>query len=176
MKATSARRQLIVAILLALAVVGAAMRQLAPDPSLARDVGTLLLVLWLPVIGNLIAFVAARLPRRAAGGGFAPAAPFTPQLLVELTALAGATGPAADEVRCTLVVGNEGFTARLAMPLAQWLAAHQPQRVEVELLRPEVALPRLVPDAGFTLLAGHTPVGAGRVLAVRPPGAEGSAE
>ena len=54
MKATSSRRKLIVIVLLALALVGAGMRQWAPNPSLMRDVGTLLLVLWLPVIGNVI--------------------------------------------------------------------------------------------------------------------------
>ena len=63
MKATSSRRKLIVIVLLALALVGAGMRYWAPNPSVTRDIGTLLLVLWLPVIGNVVAFVINRVTR-----------------------------------------------------------------------------------------------------------------
>ena len=63
MKATSSRRKLIVIVLLALALVGAGMRHWAPNPSVMRDMGTLLLVLWLPVIGNVVAFVINRVTR-----------------------------------------------------------------------------------------------------------------
>jgi hypothetical protein len=54
---TSARRQIIMATLLGLAIVGAAMRYWAPNPSATRDIGTLMLVLWLPAVGNLVSFV-----------------------------------------------------------------------------------------------------------------------
>ena len=54
---TSARRQIIMATLLGLAIIGAAMRYWAPNPSTTRDIGTLMLVLWLPAVGNLVAFV-----------------------------------------------------------------------------------------------------------------------
>ena len=41
---TSSRRQIVMATLLGLAIVGAAMRYWAPNPSTARDIGTLMLV------------------------------------------------------------------------------------------------------------------------------------
>lgn len=171
MKATSFRRQLIVASLLGLAIVGAAMRAWADNPSVARDIGTLLLVLWLPAVGNIVAFAIrrarqARVPRPA----FDPAAGFESHLLVELTRVGPATPVAggADGL-CTLVVGNEGFTARLAVPVAQWLAGPQPATMQVQLLRPPIALPRLPVAAAFKIAAGANAVGTGRVLQVQQP-------
>jgi hypothetical protein len=166
MKATSPRRQLIVAVLLSLAVIGAGMRLWAPKPSLARDIGTLLLVLWLPVIGNIIGFVIGRVARMRQRHAFAPGAAFTPHLLAELSAQPGQVRLKPEQRRCTLVIGNEGFTARLATPVSQWLAAAQPQSVELELLRPEIALARFTPGAEFSLHAGATTLGSGRVLQV----------
>ena len=52
------------AVLLFLAVIGAAIRHWADNPSLLRDIGTLMLVLWLPAVGNLVAFVIRRVPWR----------------------------------------------------------------------------------------------------------------
>jgi hypothetical protein len=173
MKATSSRRQLIVFVLLGLALLGAAMRQWADQPSLTRDIGTLLLVLWLPIIGNVVAFLitrvqSARRTRRARG--FAPDTAFTPHLLVEVTPLdpSSCAWPALsnDERSCTLVIGHEGFTARATVPLAQWLAAGDARSVALQLLRPALALPRLPVGAAFSLLAGHSVVGTGRVLQV----------
>lgn len=50
--------------LLGLAIVGAAMRYWAPNPSTARDIGTLLMVMWLPAVGNIISFVVRRFRQR----------------------------------------------------------------------------------------------------------------
>ncbi|MBA3773934.1 MAG: hypothetical protein H0X13_16020 [Ramlibacter sp.] len=61
---TSARRQIIMATLLGLAIVGAVMRYWAPNPSATRDIGTLMLVLWLPAVGNLISFAVREWHRR----------------------------------------------------------------------------------------------------------------
>ena len=170
MKATSHRRQFIVAVLLALAIVGAGMRYWADKPSLARDIGTLLLVLWLPAVGNIVAFAigrwrAAHPPRPP----FDPAAPFEGHLLAELAGVAPAAA-AGDASACTLVVGSEGLTARLAQPLSHWLAGPQPAVLAVQLLRPALALPRLPAGAVFGILAGTRTVGTGRVLEVRQPG------
>jgi hypothetical protein len=174
MKATSSRRRLIVYVLLGLAVAGAAMRQWAPDPSLARDVGTLLLVLWLPVIGQVVGFVIARVQAARAGriaAAFAPDAAFTPQLEIEFDPVTAAL-PAlpAGERHCTLVVGHEGFTARAAAPLAQWLGGPRTRIVALQLLRPALALQRLGVGTTFSMLAGRTVVGTGRVLQVHQPG------
>jgi hypothetical protein len=177
MKATSPRRQLIMAVLLGLAMVGAVVRHWAPNPSLARDIGTLLLVLWLPAIGNLVAFVIAQVHRRrAAGRTFDPAAPFTPHAQIELTALEAALPPLApDERRCALVVGSEGFSARAAAPLAPWLAAGGVSPLAVQFLRPELALPRLLPGTECKLLVARTLLASGRVLeAGRPAAAVGT--
>ena len=169
MKTTSSRRQLIVFVLLGLALAGAAMRHWADNPSLARDIGTLLLVLWLPIIGNVVAYVivrvqSARRARQAAG--FAPDAAFTAHLVVEVQPLSPAPALSNEERNCTLVVGQEGFTARSTAPLAQWLAAGPARPVTLQLLRPELALPRLPADASFSILAGHSLAASGRVLQV----------
>jgi len=166
MKATSPRRQLIVAVLLVLAIVGAGMRSWAPKPSLARDIGTLLLVLWLPVIGNIIGFLigrAARLRRRHA---FQPDAPFAPHLLVELTATGGQVRLDPAEQRFTLIVGDQGFTARLAVPVAQWLTGPQPHSEQLQLLRPEIALDHFTPGVEFAVHAGASLAGRRRVVEV----------
>jgi hypothetical protein len=67
--------------------------------------------------------------------------------------------------QCTLIVGSQGFTARLAQPLAQWFDAGTTGAVEVELLRPEPALRELRPGTDFYLAAGTTAIGKGRVIA-----------
>jgi hypothetical protein len=161
---TSAGRRLAMVVLLLLAVAGAVMRALAPDPSTLRDIGTLLLVLWLPAVGNLIAYLVRKMPRRAPSvAGFANDAVFTPHLQVRLalTALVPELQSALASAgqRCTLVVGNGGFTARLGGPLP---AGDGP--VAVELLRPQVALPQLTPGREFHLVVGTTAVAKGRVM------------
>ena len=167
MKATSSRRQIIVFVLLVLALAGAVIRQWADNPSITRDIGTLLLVLWLPVIGNVVAFVimrvqSARRARRSAG--FAPESPFIAHLRVEVLPLAPAPVFSKEERNCTLVIAQEGFTARSTTPLAQWLTAGATCPVELQLLRPELALPRLPAGTSFSILAGFLVVARGRVL------------
>ena len=162
---TSSRRQVVMATLLALAVVGAGMRYWATNPSLARDIGTLLLVLWLPAVGNLIAFLVRRLPRRAPRVvEFAVTAAFAPQLIVSLSPNSTTAALPTEEVRCTVVLGKEGFTGRTAAPLSQVLAAAGgAQDVPLEMLRPEVALPRLLPGTSFELFVGQVHVAQGKV-------------
>jgi hypothetical protein len=170
MKATSSRRQIIVFVLLILALAGAAIRQWADKPSIARDIGTLLLVLWLPIIGNVVAYVitraqSARRARRAMG--FAIDSPFTGHLRADIAPLGPAPALADQERNCTLVLGQEGFTARAAVPLAQWLGG-LPSPVDLQLLRPDLALGRLAPGTAFTILVGSALVAQGRVLGLPP--------
>ena len=162
---TSSRRQVVMATLLALAILGALMRYWAPDPSLARDIGTLLLVLWLPAVGNLVAFLVRRLPQRAPRvTSFAATRAFSPQLIVSLSPLPSATPPPPEEILCTVALGSEGFTARMAAPLSQVLAGGGgTQDVPLELLRPELALPRLRPGVAFQLFVGQVHVAQGTV-------------
>lgn len=171
---TTSRRQVVMGTLLALAAVGAAMRYWAADPSVARDIGTLLLVLWLPAAGNVVAFAVRRWHARARRRtGFDAARAFSPQLVVRIAGLDGQAPPggtaAADGCHCTVALGQDGFTARTARPLAQLLAGTgTPQDVALELLRPELALARLAPGTQFQLLAGNTAVARGTVLRVGP--------
>eukprot|EP01034_Spumella_vulgaris_P006289 gene6289-8010_t len=48
---SSSSRRVAMAVLLGLAVLGGVIRYTATNPSTLRDVGTLLLVLWVPAIG-----------------------------------------------------------------------------------------------------------------------------
>lgn len=162
--ATTARRQLVVAILLVFALVGGAIRYWAPNPSTLRDMGSLLLVLWVPVIGNVIAFLVRRIKFRRTPFDF----PFAPELLVELTPLAppprlaqrlGADG-------CALVVGTEGFSVRLSRPLAGWLAAGASIEVQAQFLIPQMARGLFAPGTPFRIVAQQQLVGQGRVLQV----------
>ena len=160
---TSSRRQIVMAVLLSLAVLGAAMRHWADNPSVARDVGTLLLVMWLPAVGNLVGFVIRKFPRRGARDeGFA--AGFTTHLTAEVTPIAAAMrGLDPAERRCTMLLGSEGFTVRSALPLSHWLTAGGAQTLDFELLRPAAGAGRLAPGTTFHVLAGTVAVASGRV-------------
>lgn len=174
MKTTSARRKLIAAVLVGLALAGGAIRLLAPEPSTLRDLGTLLLVLWLPIIGNVIGYLRGRLPQRTTPPAFAPGQPFNAHLLVALTPLsaAGLQAPAADAAApFTLVLGSQGFSARCAQASdgGQAPAAEGDLAFEVEFAVPALALPRFAEAAPFVLAAGTSAVARGRVLKVLRP-------
>ena len=145
----SSRRQTITAVLLLLAVGGGLLRWLAPQPSLARDMGSLLLVLWLPIIGNIIAWLVARAHKpKNAPPGFAPDSPFTPSAHITLTLLAAEVPSQSRPIRaglfhCMVVVGHEAFSARLQVPPHAEPVPEVAQPLEVEFLKPEVALPKL---------------------------------
>lgn len=164
---TSSRRQIVMATLLGLAAVGAAMRHFAPNPSLVRDIGTLLLVLWLPAVGNLVAYGVRQWhlhTRRPTD--FNAAQSFSPQLVVRVTSVRQqCPAMAAHPRRCTIAIGNEGFTARAEVPIAPLLVdSGLPLELPLELLRPGLALRRLPAGTRFELMAGHVSVADGTVL------------
>jgi hypothetical protein len=167
--ATPSRRRIAMAVLLAVATAGALIRHYAPNPSTLRDIGTLLLVMWLPAVGNLIAYLVRKIPRRPArASGFAAGTPFTPHLRVRLQAVdvpaAVLAAIGAQERQCALIVGQQGFTARLEQPVLQALApAASPAGVALELLRPSVALPQLQAGTVFNLVVHSTAVATGSV-------------
>ena len=165
----SSRRQIITVFLLLLAVAGGLIRWLAPQPSLARDVGSLLLVLWLPIIGNIIAWLVARAAKpKVAAPGFAAGSPFVPSARVTLTLMAAAVPSESRPIRaglfaCMVVVGNDAYSARLQVHPDALPAPEVAQELELEFLRPEVALPKLPAGTVFSLLAGRTLLGQGRM-------------
>jgi len=171
MTTIQSRRKLIVIILLCVALGGAAMRQLAAPGSTLRDIGTLLMLLWVPIIGNVISWLISRLRRPApmAPSPFDERPAFEPQLLVELT-LRPPLLPAEDipvpagEHRCALVVGNEAFSARWRVPPDRSFRRGIPQALEVEFLAPQLAMPKFQAEAGFRMLVGESFIGDGRVL------------
>jgi hypothetical protein len=166
----SSRRQLATAVMLALALAGGVVRWLAPQPSVARDLGSLLMVLWLPIVGNIIGWLIqrAKAPRHVLQG-FAADAPFEPSAHIELTLLAADTPRESRPIRAgyfdgALVLGSEGFTARLAVPVDGEPVPEVPCVLAVQFLRPALALAQLTPDKRFALLAGRTVLGTGHVL------------
>jgi hypothetical protein len=166
--ATPARRRLVMIVLLLMAASGGVIRHFAANPSTLRDIGTLLLVLWLPAVGNLVAYLIRKIPRRPPPVTTFAAA-FAPQLQVRLQAVdVDAQARAAldsGQRLCTLVVGRRGFTARGEQPVARMLATAPAEAQELELLHPGAALGELQPGTGFHLLVGRTAVATGSVLA-----------
>jgi hypothetical protein len=169
------RRKLIVIILLCVAIGGALVRQYAERGSTMRDIGTLLMVLWVPIIGNVIGWLIGKIPRRAPPAepvSFDAAGAFTPHLRVELTlrptALLSHNVPlSAGEYRCAMVVGNEGFSARWFVPQGAVLERGRPHTLEVELLTPDTAKARFPEGEAFRVLVGDSFIGDGRVLQPR---------
>ncbi|MFL5404944.1 MAG: hypothetical protein ACJ79O_03700 [Myxococcales bacterium] len=156
------------AVLLVLAATGAVIRKLAPDPSVLRDLGTLMLVLWLPAVGNLIAYLKDKLPRAAAPPTHFPAgAAFSPQLEVRLERVPlppDFVPPVTEDALATVLVGRRGFSVRFATSLAAWLAGEGDATSMLELLRPASARGHLRPGTAFHLLSGKHVVAKGVVV------------
>lgn len=166
----SARRQIIAVVMLVLALIGGLVRWFSPQPSLARDLGSLLMVLWLPIVGNIIGWLMqrAKAPKHTLQG-FAAGTVFEPHARIELTLLAADTPRLSRPIRAgyfdgSLVVGSEGFTTRLAVPFDEEPVPEVPCTLEVQFLRPELALAQLKMGTKFALLSGRTLLGMGCVL------------
>lgn len=170
LKPTSGRRQLVVAVLVGLALTGGAIRHWAPAPSLQRDLGNLMLVLWLPVIGNVISYLRGKLPQPAPPPlAFPPEQPFTAQIVIAFTpqvadpkALREPLDP--EQHLFALVIGRAGFRVRPPEAPFSYLGLPEVPRLALEFLRPEQARPHFPVGAPFVVLWGDQPVGKGTVL------------
>lgn len=164
-EATPQRKKLVVVILLLLAGIGGVIRLTAPNPSSLRDIGSLLLVLWVPVIGNVVGYFFRRIKLGRARGF--DSRPFSGELQVALTPLPdeATPAPAAHDALHAFVVGTEGFSVRLSQPLA-WPGEARETILDAQFLRPELALSSFSEDTAFRVLAGHQLVAQGRVVRV----------
>jgi hypothetical protein len=179
MSTIQSRRKLIVVLLLCVAVVGAVMRHYAAPGSTYRNLGTLLMLIWLPVVGNIVGWLMARIrrpraPAASAPPAIEPGAVFRPHALAELT-LRPASVPAEDvpiregEHRCALVVDNQGFSVRWIVPQGEPFRRGMARTVEVEFLAPDVALPIFHADTAFRMLVGESFIGDGHIVRVSGP-------
>ena len=166
----SSRRQLITALLLAFALLGGLMRWLTPASSMAHTLGTLLMVLWLPIVGNIIGWLIqrAKTPRQLPPG-FAPDSPFEAHARIRLQLLAPDTPRQSRPLReglfvGALAVGSQAFSTRLRVPPGGEPMPEQACTLEVQFLRPELALAQLTPGTRFALLSGRQVLGSGEVL------------
>ena len=167
------RRRLIVILLLCVAAVAAVIRHFAEPGSTVRDVSTVMMLLWLPVIGSIVGWCYGKLRRPpaapAAPASFVPGQAFQPHALVEFT-LRPAPIPAEDapvaagEHRCVFVVDNQGFQARWQLAPGEKFRRGETRTTSVEFLTPQRALPQLPPDTPFRMLVGEAFVGDGRVV------------
>lgn len=172
--ATPSRRRIAMGVMLALAAGGGVLRHYAPAPSTLHDVGTLLLVMWLPAVGNFVGWLVRKLPRSAPPPTDFPAgSAFVPQVEVQLALVPTPEGWLAtldpDERRAVLLVGRHGFTVRLAVPVRQWLGQAPASTLWLELLRPAPARKALAPGTALHMLVGTTVVAQGTVLALAAP-------
>lgn len=184
MTTRQSRRKLIVVVLLFLAVAGAAIRHFAVPGTTTRDIGTLMLLLWIPVIGNVVGWLMGRLKRPAKPApasavlladqvSLAARAPFHAHALAEIT-LRPAAVPAEDVLIaeghhfCAFVVDNAGFSGRWEVPAGGAFRRGTVQRLPVEFLSPTVARPRFAPGTAFRMLVGEAFVGDGTIVEVRP--------
>ena len=169
------RRKLIVAILLCVAVGGGVVRHYATPGTTTRDIATLLMVLWVPIIGNVIAWLVSKRPRRApraaavAPPSFDTAGAFTPHARVALTfrkpGLPSQDVPIAPgEYRCALVLDKEGFSARWVVPPGDALERGLPASLAIEFLSSALARPRFPEGTAFRVLIGDSFIADGRVL------------
>ncbi|KQW64337.1 hypothetical protein [Variovorax sp. Root411] len=172
------RRKLIVIILLCVAVGGGLVRHYATPGTTTRDIGTLLMVLWVPIIGNVIAWLIGKRPRRApppvavTPPSFDMLGAFAPHALAELTfrkpALPSQDIPLAPgEYRCALVIDKEGFSARWVVPPGDALERGKPAALELEFLSPAIAGPRFPQGAVFRVLISDSFIADGRILQLR---------
>jgi len=159
------RRIRVVAAFIALVVVGYLLFHLSPAESSLKGVGVAFMIAWLPgVAWFTVWFARKRAPLVGAPPGFARNAPLSVHGggLVALTQSLTPTTSGGDSevVHCLLLLGTEGFTARLWRPGSShsWAAGH-PDRVNVQFLRPELALPRFAANAVAQILVKGVNVG-----------------
>jgi hypothetical protein len=179
MTSIQARRQLIVILLLCMAAIAAVVRHYAEPGSSLRDVSTVMMLLWLPVVGSIVGWCYGKLRSKkpaapavsAVPAGFAPGQAFQPHAMVEF-ALRPAPVPVDDVPipagmhQCVLVVGHQGFLMRWQVSAGEFLPRGQTHALPVEFLSPHKALPQLPAGTPFRMMVGEAFIGDGRMVRV----------
>jgi hypothetical protein len=170
MSTISSRRFFIVVVLLVTAVAGSLVRSLSAPQSTPYDVGTLLMVMWVPVVGHVVGFLARKLrPKALAPLSFSSAMPYVPQIVValELRSAHDLDLPKREQdgrIHCLFIAGTEGFSVRvslLAIPMASGALG-----AEAQFLVPSAALPKFPIGCTFRLMQGSSAIGTGQVVAL----------
>jgi hypothetical protein len=164
----STRRKRAVAVFVALAVVGVLLNTFAPERSIAKGLGQAFMIAWLPGVAWFVVwFAKKRAPVLTQPPGFAAEA--APSAHLTAVANLGADAEAAlrraypHPLNVVLLLGTEGFTARIC-PASRDLATAN--TVHVQILRPELVLPRLPPGASASVLLGRSVGGELTVLSL----------
>ena len=172
MSTISSRRYFIAVALLVTAVGGALLRAFSSPESVPYYLGTLLMVMWIPIVGNIISFFSKkRRPSVPALPEFSSAMPFVPQAVVELRLNPlQETGSLRTEqdgrIHCLFITGTEGFTVRVWLLETQ--GTGETRRAEVQFLVPATANPKFPVGSKFQLMQGGSSLGTGQVLSLRP--------
>ena len=155
------------------ATFGVLARQFTTPESTLHTLGTLLTVLWLPI--TIYVFIKLSdwfFKGRKGPRNFAPDTPSVHHLRIEATfrtEVPFERGADDSHLQCLLLLDSQAFTVRLLRPLGALPPAGEPTLVDVQFLRPWVALPRFPPGTAFHIVVGREAVGAGKALAVIAP-------
>ena len=171
MSAIPSHRVFIVLVLLVTAVAGALLRSFSAPQSTPYYVGTLLMVMWVPIVGNIISFIVNRF-RRAAPEPPSFSEPFVPHVGVELKLQSEQSLDLPREeqdgrIHCLFISGTEGFSARVSLRKSH-AAVSKLLPAEAQFLVPAVALPKFPIGATFLLMQGRSSIGTGQVLSLPP--------
>ncbi|MBA3599214.1 MAG: hypothetical protein H0W40_17830 [Methylibium sp.] len=170
MSTISSRRFFIVVALLVTAVAGALLRSFSAPQSTPYYLGTLLMVMWVPVVGNVISFFAKKFrPSVPVPPTFSSSMPFVAQVVVELK-LHSEQAPALPrreqdgKIHCLFITGTEGFSVRVS--LLESHIAGEAVGAEAQFLLPAAALPKFPVGSSFHLMQGRLGFGTGQVLSL----------
>jgi hypothetical protein len=172
MKVISSRRFVVAVALVIAALAGAVLRSFSAPQSTPYYLGTLFMVMWIPIVGNIIIFFAKkRRPVVPLPLTFSSSMPFVSHVVVEITFnLAQELElPKREEdgnLQCLFVTGAEGFSARLS--LQEPLTPGEALGAEAQFLSPAVALPKFPVGSTFQLIQGRSGIGTGHVLSLSP--------
>ena len=157
-----------------IATFGVMARAFAPPDSSLHTLGTLLTVLWLPIA--IYAFMKLSdwfFKGRKGPRNFEADTPVVHHLRIEARFRSGVAferGAEDARLQCILLLDSQAFTVRLLRPLGALPPAGESTLVDVQFLRPSVALPRFPPGTEFHIVIGRDAIGSGKALAVVTPG------